>query len=87
MLTKEDLEERYGSDWELETLDRVMVLGNPEAEKLWDIIEDLINTRDGIRAENDFDWFKSPRELSHDEERTLIKTIDRLMILLDRLES
>ena len=86
MLTKEELEAKYGSDWELETLDRVMNLREPEAEKLWDAIEELIKTREGIRAADDFEWVNHPRKLTEAEECTLIETIDRLMALLERLE-
>ena len=85
MLTKEDLEKKYGSDWELETLDRLLGLDTPDphGEKLWDTIERLLETRDGIRDQTDM-LVKQGRELTSAEEASLIETIDELMTLLDR---
>lgn len=85
--TEKELEKRYGSDWRLETMDRLLVVAPPDpvAEDLWDKIETLTGVRDGLRDETDM-LVEEGRDLTSAEAVSLAETVGNLIALLDRLE-
>ncbi len=87
MQSEDDLQKRYGSDWQLETLNRLLALDKPnsDADKLWEFIEHYTKIREGLRDQVGGLVMRG-RELTRADEKTYTKVVHKLLALLDRLE-
>lgn len=79
---------KYDSDWMLDIVDRVLILDDPIANKLYDTLYHLMIINDGIREEyDDHELFVSGRDFTPAEEKTFNDTAEKLASLLNKLEN